>query len=213
VKSGPIAAATPDGPGKATSDAIAPIPMAAPIPLQLAALKQTNSKRAALVILAASAAALALLVGVIYGHGRAEHVPEWVTWLPGLNALLNATSASFLVLAYRAIRRRDVATHARRVLVSLGASTLFLASYIAYHAAHGDTRFGGHGIARPLYFFVLITHVGLSALVLPLVFLTLFFSLSGRFRQHRSIARYTLPVWLYVSVTGVLVYAMLRLFG
>ncbi len=185
----------------------------APIPLQLVALSKTSPRKATFVILAVSAAALALLVGVIYGHGRATEVPDWVSWLPAVNATLNGTSAVFLVLAYRAIRRRDVVLHARRMLVSLGASSLFLVSYIVYHAVHGDTKFGGHGFIRPLYFFILITHVILSAAALPLVFLSLFFSLSGRFPKHKSIARYTLPVWLYVSITGVLVFALLRLYG
>ena len=185
----------------------------APIPLQLVALSRTSSRKATFVILAVSAAALALLVEVIYGHGRATDAPPWVSWLPALNATLNATSALFLVLAYRAIRRRDVVTHARRMLVSLGASTLFLISYIVYHAVHGDTRFAGHGLVRPVYFFILITHVVLSAVALPLVFLSLFFSLSGRFPKHKAVARYAFPVWLYVSITGVLVFGLLRLYG
>lgn len=184
-----------------------------PIPLQLVALSKTSSKKATYVILAVSAAALALLAGVIYGHGRATEVPAWVSWLPAVNATLNATSATFLVLAYRAIRRRDVVKHARRMLVSLCASTLFLISYIVYHSVHGDTKFGGHGLIRPIYFFILITHVVLSASALPLVFLSLFLSLSGRFPKHKAIGRYTFPVWLYVSITGVLVFAMLRAYG
>jgi putative membrane protein len=187
--------------------------MATPIPLQLVALKGTSPRKATYVILAVSLAALVLLLGVIYGHGRAAEVPGWVSWLPALNATLNGTSAVFLVLAYRAIRKRDIQTHVRRVLVSLGASALFLVSYIVYHSVHGDTHFAGQGLIRPVYFFVLISHVGLSAVALPLVFLALFFSLSGRFPGHKKIARYTFPIWLYVSVTGVLVFALLRVFG
>jgi putative membrane protein len=187
--------------------------MATPIPLQLGALERTSPKKATFVILAVSLAALLLLVGVIYGHGRATDAPAWVSWLPALNATLNGTSAVFLVLAYLAILRRDVVAHSRRILVSLAASTLFLVSYIVYHSVHGDTHFGGEGLVRPLYFFVLISHVGLSAVALPLVFMTLFLSLSGRFPRHKKIARYTLPIWLYVSVTGVLVFALLRLYG
>jgi putative membrane protein len=187
--------------------------MANPIPLQLVALKDTSPKKATFFVLGLSAVALLVLVGVIYGHGRAAEVPVWVSWLPAVNALLNGTSAVFLVLAYRAIRRRDVVTHVRRVLVSLGASTLFLVSYIVYHSVHGDSKFGGVGLIRPVYFFILISHIALSAVVLPLIFMSLFFSLSGRFPRHKAIARYTFPVWLYVSVTGVLVFAMLRAFG
>ncbi len=186
--------------------------MAAP-PLQLTALKQASPKRATFVILTVSALTLCALVGVIYGHGRAEHVPAWIAWLPALNAFLNASSAVFLVLAYRAIRRRDVVGHARRMLASLAASALFLVSYITYHAVHGDTRFLGQGAIRPAYFFILVSHIVLSGVALPLIFVSLFFSLSGRFGRHRWIARYTLPVWLYVSVTGVVVFLLLRAYG
>ncbi|MGO9838888.1 MAG: DUF420 domain-containing protein [Polyangiaceae bacterium] len=187
--------------------------MSTPVPLQLLALRATSPKKATFIVLAVSVVVLLALLGVIYGHGRATEVPGWVSWLPALNALLNGTSAVFLVLAYRAIRRRDVVTHSRLVLTSLGASALFLVSYIVYHSVHGDTPFGGQGLVRPVYFFILITHVVLSTVALPLVFLSLFFSLSGRFPRHKKIARYTLPVWLYVSVTGVLVFALLRIAG
>ncbi len=190
----------------------APAPLQ-PAPLQFTALKETSPKKATFVILGVSLAALLLLVVVIYGHGRATEAPEWVSALPALNAFLNGTSAVFLVLAYRAIRRRDVVAHSKRILVSLGASALFLVSYIVYHSVHGDSRFGGQGIVRPFYFFILVTHVVLSAVVLPLIFTSLFLSLSGRFPRHKAISRYTFPIWLYVSVTGVLVFALLRAYG
>jgi len=184
--------------------------MSAQGPVQLAALKDVSPKKAVGVILGASLGALALLVVVIYGHGRAESAPAWVGWLPGLNAFLNATSAVFLVLAGLAIRRRAVALHARRMLGALFSSALFLVSYIVYHSVHGDTKFTGTGAIRPIYFFILISHIVLSALVLPLIFSSFFYSLSGRFPAHKKISRYTFPAWLYVSVTGVLVFAMLR---
>ncbi len=187
--------------------------MAAPAPVQVLALRETSLKKATFVILGASLAALLLLVVVIYGHGRASEAPAWVSALPALNALLNGTSAVFLVLAYLAIRRKDVVTHSRRVLVSLGASALFLVSYILYHSFHGDSHFAGVGLVRPVYFAVLISHIVLSAAVLPLIFTSFFFSLSGRFPQHKAVARYTFPIWLYVSVTGVLVFALLRAYG
>jgi putative membrane protein len=189
------------------------VAMSTPVPLQLVALKATSPRKATFVVLAMSFGVLVALGGVIYGHGRASEIPGWVSWLPALNALLNGTSAVFLVLAYLAIRRRDVVTHSRRMLTSLAASALFLVSYIVYHSVHGDTPFGGHSVVRSVYFFILITHVVLSAVALPLVFLSLFFSLSGRFSGHKKIARYTFPVWLYVSVTGVLVFAVLRISG
>jgi putative membrane protein len=187
--------------------------MMTPIPVQVVALKEVSPKKATFLILAASATVFLLLIGIIYGHGRATEVPAWVSRLPALNAFLNGTSAVFLFLAWRAILRRDVVTHARYVLVSLGSSALFLVSYIVYHSVHGDTPFGGQGAIRPIYFSILISHVFLSAVALPLIFLSLFFSLSGRFPKHKSIARYTFPVWLYVSVTGVLVFALLKSYG
>jgi len=182
-------------------------------PIQLAALKGVNPRKAVSAILAVSLAALGLLVVVIYGHGQIAGAPAWFSWLPALNACLNGTSAVFLVLAYRAVRRRELALHARHMLTALGASTLFLVSYIAYHSVHGDTPFSGHGAIRPVYFFVLISHIALSAVTLPVVFSSFFFALAGRFQPHRKVARYAFPIWLYVSVTGVLVFAMLRAYG
>ena len=184
--------------------------MAAPTPIQIEALREVSPRRATGVILIASAAALAMLFVVIFGHGRAQSAPAWVGRLPALNALLNGTSAVLLVFAYLAIRRRDVVSHSRLMLGALASSALFLVSYIVYHSIHGDSRFAGHGAVRPIYFVVLVTHVVLSGVALPLIFSSFFLSLSGRLALHKKVSRYTLPLWLYVSVTGVVVYAMLR---
>jgi putative membrane protein len=190
-----------------------PSPVRPDRPVQLESLKGVSPKKAVTVILAISAAALALLIVVIYGHGRAADAPSWISWLPALNAFFNGTSALFLILAFRAVKRRDLATHARHMLSALLASSLFLVSYIVYHSVHGDTKFMGQGAIRPVYFFILISHISLSALVLPLIFTSFFFALSGRYPRHTKVARYAFPVWLYVSVTGVLVFALLRAFG
>jgi putative membrane protein len=99
------------------------------------------------------------------------------------------------------------------MLGALASSALFLVSYIVYHSVHGDSKFQGQGAIRPFYFVILVSHIVLSALVLPLIFTSFFYSLSGRFPQHRRVARLALPVWLYVSVTGVLVFVMLRSYG
>jgi putative membrane protein len=187
--------------------------MSAQTPVQIAALKGVSPKKGVGVILGVSAAALALLIVVIYGHGRAESAPAWLDWLPALNALLNATSALFLVLAWLAIRKRAIAVHARRMLGALFSSSLFLVSYIVYHSFHGDSKFTGLGFIRPIYFFILISHIGLSAIVLPLIFSSFFYSLSGRFPAHKKISRVAMPIWLYVSVTGVLVFALLRAYA
>jgi putative membrane protein len=176
-------------------------------------LRGVSPKSAAQVIATASAVLLGILLVVLYGHHAARSAPGWVAFLPGLNAALNATSACFIVLGYKAVRRRAFADHAHHMLRALVASALFLVSYLVYHSIHGDSKFAGHGAVRPIYFFILITHVGLSAVALPLIISSFFLSLSGRFAMHKRLSRYTLPIWLYVSVTGVLVFAFLKTFG
>jgi len=129
--------------------------------------------------------------------------------LPAINAGLNLTTAFLLILGYTLIRQRAITGHTLCMLAATVTSTLFLVSYIYYHAHHGSTRFQGTGAIRPLYFFILITHTTLAVIQLPLIFLTLRRAFRGQFQKHIRIARITLPIWLYVSVTGVVVYWML----
>ena len=129
--------------------------------------------------------------------------------LPALNAILNGTSAVLLLLGYLAIRRGDRATHRRFMLAALATSGLFLVSYVAYHLQVGSVRFTGQGIVRTVYFTILLTHTVLAVAIVPLVLVTLTRALRERFPQHRRIARITLPLWAYVSVTGVVIYWML----
>lgn len=129
--------------------------------------------------------------------------------LPALNAFLNATSATLLATGYRMIRKGRRETHRRLMLAAFATSTLFLISYLAYHLQVGSVRFQKTGWIRTLYFGVLLTHTVLAAAVPPLALVTLYRAAKGRFESHRRIARITLPVWLYVSVTGVVVYVML----
>ena len=129
--------------------------------------------------------------------------------LPAINASLNALAALFLVCGYALIRTRRVAQHRACMLAALTASALFLVCYIVYHAQVGSVGFTRQGLVRPVYFTVLITHVTLAATVLPLALITAARGLKGRYPQHVRIARWTLPIWLYVSVTGVLVYVLL----
>ena len=129
--------------------------------------------------------------------------------LPHLNACLNATSGVLLLTGFYFIRRRRVTAHLTCMLTALAASVAFLISYLVYHAHHGTTRFAGQGFARPVYFFILTTHTVLAATIVPLVVLTLRRALRADFGRHMRLARWTLPLWLYVSVTGVVVYLML----
>jgi uncharacterized membrane protein YozB (DUF420 family) len=133
--------------------------------------------------------------------------------LPGLNACFNAASAALLVLGFVMIRRRRVAAHVACMAGALVSSSLFLAGYLTYHAHHGSTPFRGTGPVRIVYFAILISHTILAAAVLPLVLVTLARALRRDFARHRRMARVTLPVWLYVSATGVVVYWMLYRLG
>ena len=132
-----------------------------------------------------------------------------LSFLPAFNALLNTMSSSCLILGYLAIRKGNRTRHIKMMLSALTFSFLFLISYLTYHTFHGDTSFQGEGWIRPLYFFILISHISLSVVVLPLVLTTVYYAATGNFNQHPKIARITLPLWLYVSSTGVLVYLML----
>jgi putative membrane protein len=129
--------------------------------------------------------------------------------LPAVNASLNALSGILLLVGYTLIRKRRIESHRKVMIATFITSSLFLACYLVYHAQVGSVRFTRQGLVRPLYFTILITHVSLAFLVLPLAIVTLSRGLKSRFRQHRQIARWTFPIWLYVSVTGVLVYVLL----
>jgi|SRR5450759_685226 uncharacterized membrane protein YozB (DUF420 family) len=129
--------------------------------------------------------------------------------LPAVNASLNATSGVLLLIGYILIRTRRIEQHRKVMIAAFAASSLFLVCYVIYHAQVGSVPFPRHGFVRPLYFTILITHVTLAFAVPPLAIVTLTRGLRGRFAQHRRIARWTLPIWLYVSVTGVLVYVLL----
>ena len=132
--------------------------------------------------------------------------------LPALNATLNATSAVLLTIGYLRIRRGDVRRHKAMMISACVVSTLFLISYVVYHANIGSKPFPGRGPIRVVYFAILLTHVVLAATVVPLAVITLSRGLRSRFDRHVAIARWTFPIWLYVSVTGVIVYLMLYRF-
>lgn len=132
-----------------------------------------------------------------------------LTALPALNATLNGASALLLAGGYLAIRRRHVRVHRACMLTAFTTSILFLVSYVTYHLHAGTTHFTGRGWVRPLYFTILGTHTFLAALIPPLALVTVTFALKGRFVRHARLARWTLPAWLYVSVTGVVIYVML----
>ena len=160
-------------------------------------------------IVTVSAAAVCFLLWLLYLHHPLDASAQHFLFLPALNAVLNGLCTIALLVGFYFIRLREIAAHRASMITAFVFSTLFLVSYITNHALHGETHFPGSGTVRTVYLSILASHVLLSVVALPMVLTTFFFSLSGRIRQHRKIARFTLPIWLYVSATGVVVYAML----
>ena len=160
-------------------------------------------------IVAISAAAVCFLLWLIYLHHPLDASVARFRFLPALNALLNGLCTVALLTGFYFIRRRNIPAHRVSMMIAFVFSSLFLVSYIINHALHGETRFPGFGTVRTVYLTILISHITLSVVALPMVLTTFFLSLSGRFPLHRKLARVTLPIWLYVSVTGVVVHAML----
>lgn len=133
-----------------------------------------------------------------------------LSFMPAVNAGLNACSATLLVLGLVAIRSGRRELHKRLMVSAFAASAVFLVGYVLYHYAHGDTQYQGEGAVRVVYFTILITHVLLSIVMLPMILTTFYLAAKERFAAHKKLARWTLPIWLYVSITGVTIYFMLR---
>ena len=178
-----------------------------PIPTAL-----TTPLNVVVAIIGISAGASIFLVWLVFFHSPLDAANTHLVFLPALNALLNLLCTVALLFGFRYIWREQITQHRNAMFTAFFFSTLFLVSYITNHALHGDAHFQGQGLIRPIYFSLLISHILLSVIALPMILITFFFSLTGRFSLHRRIARYTFPIWLYVSVTGVIVYAMLASF-
>lgn len=161
-------------------------------------------------IIVLSLAATAFLFWLIYVHTAPQAFADRLLFLPSIDALMNGLAAICLIVGFFFIRRRNIRAHRRSMITAFVFSCVFLAVYTANHALHGDVLYQGHGAIRTVYFSILISHIVLCTVALPMVLITFFFSLTGRFPQHKKIARFTLPIWLYVSITGVVVFAMLH---
>ena len=166
--------------------------------------------RVALLLIGVISLVIVLVVGyLLLGQRPETGGRSAVGTLPLLNACLNATSAALLSAGWIFIRRKRVTAHKTCMVSALAVSTLFLVSYVTYHALAGSRPFGGQGWIRLVYFPLLVSHIVLAAAIVPLALTTVYRALQGNFARHVRIARWTLPTWLYVSVTGVLVYWML----
>lgn len=178
--------------------------------MTVTAAPQSSTRPAIAGILIISAAATLFLFWLIYIHPAAATSDQYA-FLPALNAALNGLSAIALLIGFTFIKARRINAHRAAMITAFGFSTLFLVSYILHHALHGDVRYPAHAALRSVYLPLLASHIILATVALPMILVTFFFSLSGRIPQHRKIARFTFPLWLYVSVTGVITYVMLRL--
>jgi putative membrane protein len=155
-----------------------------------------------------SASALAF-IAFILTRGKSTGGPD-LSFMPAINASFNALSALCLVLGYVAIRRKKISVHRSLMVSAFASSALFLVGYLSYHFVHGDTKFTGSGGVRVVYFALLISHILLSISVLPLALTSFYFAFTRAFARHRRLNRVFLPIWLYVSVTGVVIFFMLR---
>lgn len=174
---------------------------------------QAPASRADRTFFVFNAAVSTLAVGMIAFillRPRSEHGALDLSFLPAVNALLNALSATSLLVGYAAIRRRNVAAHRFSMVSAFVLSSLFLVGYLSYHFVHGDTKFTGVGAIRTFYFAILISHILLSLSVVPLALTSFYFAFTGAFARHKRLNRVFLPIWLYVSITGVIVFLMLR---
>ncbi|MFN8609276.1 MAG: DUF420 domain-containing protein [Vulcanimicrobiota bacterium] len=164
--------------------------------------------------LVASAAAALFLIWLVYFKPAAAQQQAWVAYLPWCNAFFNGLSAYHLTRGWAAIKGRRILSHRTHMISALISSSIFLISYITYHALHGDSKFPRDlGWISKLYFFTLVSHVGLSILVLPVILTTFALAFMGKFTVHPKFGRIALPVWLYVSVTGVVIVLFLKGFA
>ena len=150
-----------------------------------------------------------LAVVVIYQLPESEDVPEWAFALPKLNATINATCSLFLILSFIMIRRGEVNWHRMLNISTFILSAIFLISYVVYHSFGIETSFPKNNPLRPVYLFVLISHIILAAVVFPLILLSFYRGLIGQVQKHKRVARITMPLWFYVTITGVIVYLMI----
>jgi putative membrane protein len=159
-------------------------------------------------IILASALASALICWLVYFHAPTDVAGTHLLFLPATNALLNALSTVALLVGFVYIKRREIPKHRAAMLTAFFFSSIFLVSYLVNFTLHGETRFPRGNPLWPFYWKLLASHIVLSVIALPIILITFFLSLSGRFPAHKRLARWTFPIWLYVSVTGVIVYLM-----
>tara|TARA_R100001143_G_scaffold63545_1_gene71610 strand:+ start:15753 stop:16322 length:570 start_codon:yes stop_codon:yes gene_type:complete len=173
-------------------------------------IKEISVTKAIVWILIVSSIAFLFLIYLLYFKSTGDSAGDWVTELPALNAFLNSISTILILSGFVAIKQKKYIRHMKLMLTAFITSSLFLVSYLIYHNFVGHTPFPGEGVIRPIYFTILISHIILSAFVVPLVLTSYYFAFSGKFSTHRKVSKWTFPIWLYVSVTGVVIFFILN---
>lgn len=151
-----------------------------------------------------------LAVAVLLGIRQKVDLGNWTTYLPHINGFINSITAVLLLMGLYFIRQKNVIAHKRSMLAAFTLGSFFLVSYVLYHLTNESTAFGGEGWVRPVYYFLLVSHIVLSVVVVWFVLRAVYFALSGQIVKHRQTVKYAFPIWLYVSITGVIVYLMIR---
>lgn len=174
-----------------------------------------SAKHIYFIIIGLSSAVFGFLVWLLYFHTKNAAAMDisWVELIPIFNAFFNTLTATFLIIGYLFVKRQEIELHKKMMIAATISSVCFFIGYIAYHYYHGDTKFLTTGIIRPIYFTILITHIALSAVQVPLILSTLYLGFTEKTLQHKRVARITFPIWLYVSMTGVLIFIFLRWFN
>jgi len=156
------------------------------------------------------AIAIPVAVAVLLGIRQKVELGEWTTYLPHINGVINSATTVLLLMGFYFIRQKNIAAHRITMLSAFTLGSLFLVSYVLYHLTNESTPFGGQGIIRPVYYFLLISHIVLSVVVVWFVLRAVYFALTEQYQQHKKVVRWAYPIWLYVSTTGVIVYLMIK---
>ena len=154
--------------------------------------------------------AIPVAVAILLGIRQKVDLGSWTTYLPHINGIINSLTAILLLTGLYFIKQKNVEAHKRVMLTAFVLGSFFLVSYVLYHLTNDSTPFGGQGWVRPIYYFLLVSHIVLSVVVVWFVLRAVYYALSGQINKHKKIVKYTFPIWLYVSITGVVVYLMIK---
>ncbi|GAB2522245.1 DUF420 domain-containing protein [Spirosoma aerophilum] len=173
------------------------------------ALQPVEERKANRVITILSLA-IPIAVAVLLGIRQKVDLGSWTTYLPHINGIINSITSVLLLMGLYFIRQKNIVAHKRAMLAAFTFGSLFLVSYVLYHLTNESTPFGGQGWIRPVYYFLLVSHIVLSVVVVWFVLRAVYFALSGQIARHKQTVKYAFPIWLYVSVTGVIVYLLIK---